>query len=225
MSVTVSAVSRVRWVIVALLAGVVVTAGCQMETGERLERSVVSAEWLAQQLEDSTVIPIHIGSEEGYAEEHIPGAWYLSTGDYAVRNDSASGLRNELPEPDVLREKLESIGVSDDSRIVVYADSRRPLFATRLLFTLDYLGVGDRSFLLDGGLPAWKAAGHAVTAAAPDSVRGSLSEQPVSELTVDADWIVARLGSPGQLIVDARSREQYLGDDETEARRGHQRSV
>ena len=47
---------------------------------------------------------------------------------------------------------------------------------TRVAFTLDYAGLGGRTMVLDGGLPAWKAAGKAVTAdlPAPASVTGTL---------------------------------------------------
>ena len=189
---------------------------------EQTLQSVVTAEWLAQRLNDSTVVPIHIGGEDKYAEEHIPGARYFGYAEFAVRVDSTSGLRNELPEPDVLRDKLESLGVSDDSKIVVYSDNPRPLFATRFLLTLDYLGLGDRAYLLDGGLPTWKAGGHPVTAETLVVQRGSLSEQPVRDLVVDAAWIIGNMGAPGHILVDARSHEQYSGsDEESDARQGH----
>jgi len=206
----------------SLLSALVVAAGCQPQIPEPALQSVVTAEWLAQHLDDSTVVPIHIGGEEKYAEEHIPGARYLSFAEFAIRHDSASGLRNELPEPDVMREKLESLGVSDDSKIVVYSDNPRPLFATRFLFTLEYMGLGDRAYLLDGGLLAWKAEGHPVTAEVLNVQRGTLSQLPERDLIVAADWIVERMGDPGHIVVDARPYDQYAGnEDETESRQGH----
>lgn len=205
-----------------LLSVLVVAAGCRQQTPAPTQQSVVTAEWLAQHLDDSTVVPIHIGSEEKYDEEHIPGARYLGFAEFAVRRDSASDLRNELPQPDVLRDKLEALGLSDDSQIVVYSDNERPLFATRFLFTLDYVGLGDRAYLLDGGLLTWKAQGHPVTSEVPTVRRGTLSQEPARNLVVDADWILQRIGSPGHIVVDARSHEQYAGsEEETESRQGH----
>jgi thiosulfate/3-mercaptopyruvate sulfurtransferase len=195
--------------------------GCQEQAADDLERSLVSVEWLAQRLDDVDQVLVHIGSEERYDEGHIPGARYLGLADFAVR-DSVAGLRNELPSPEMVRDKLEAIGVSDHTRIVVYADSERPLFATRFLFTLDLVGLGDNAVLLDGGLPAWQSSGHAVTSDVPEVERGTLSALSAAELVVDSDWIMDNMGTPGHLLVDARSYDQYIGgEEESEARQGH----
>ena len=204
------------------LLGTLALGGCQPDTPMNGPRSLVTVEWLSQNADDPTVVPIHVGSEDRFNEEHFPGARYLGYGEFMIRADSVTGLRNELAAPDVIRDKLESIGVSDDSKIVVYSDNERTLFATRFLFTLDYLGLGEQSFLLDGGLLAWKAAGHPVTGEQPEMVRGTLTARPVNELAVDAAWIAQRLDTPGYLLVDARPREQYVGDEEgSDTRQGH----
>jgi len=205
-----------------LLTTLVALAGCQPDTATGGPGSIVTVDWLSQNVADTTIVPIHVGSEAVFNEEHIPGARYLSFADFAVRNDSATGLRNELPPPDTMRQRLEALGISDDSKIVVYSDNERTLFATRLLFTLDYLGLGEQSFLLDGGLLAWKAAGNPVTADLPDTRPGTLSTKPVNELVVDAAWIAARMNTPGYVLVDARPHEQYAGaQEQTESRQGH----
>lgn len=205
-----------------LPATLVALAGCHTEAPTDRPGVIVTVEWLSQNAADSTIVPIHVGSEAVFSEEHIPGASYLSFAEFAVRNDSATGLRNELPPPYAMRRRLEALGVSDDSKIVVYSDNERTLFATRLLFTLDYLGLGKQSFLLDGGLVAWKAAGNPVTADLSDTRPGSLSAKPVNELVADADWIAARMNTTGYLLVDARPHEQYAGaQEQTESRQGH----
>ena len=62
---------------------------------------------------------------------------------------------NELPPVADLQALFESLGVGDDSRVVLYGDGGGVL-AARAYFTLDYLGHGDRTSLLDGGLEKWK---------------------------------------------------------------------
>ena len=52
---------------------------------------------------------------------------------------------------------LEAVGVSNGHRVVIYGN---PVGASRLFFTLDYLGLGDRAALLDGGLAKWRAEGR-----------------------------------------------------------------
>ena len=63
----------------------------------------------------------------------------------------------EMPEPDSLRARLETLGISDESRVIVYYGNDWVSPATRVVFTLDYAGLGDSSALLDGGMQAWKA--------------------------------------------------------------------
>lgn len=206
------------WFLLALVA----VSGCQPATQVDTPRSVVTVEWLVERTNDSSVVPIHIGSEDTFNEGHIPGARYLAFGDYVVRNDSVTGLRNQLPSPDVMRDKLEELGVSDDSKIVVYSDNARVLFATRLLFTLDYLGLREQSFLLDGGLIEWKAMGHPVTSESAEVLRGNLSPLPARDLAVDADWVAERIEAAGIVLFDARSNAQYAGEEEdVEYRLGH----
>ncbi len=60
----------------------------------------------------------------------------------------------ELLPPDQLKKNLEEIGIGDDSRVVYYAPDWDPM-ATRLFFTMDYLGHGNQAALLDGGLDQW----------------------------------------------------------------------
>ena len=199
----------------------VALAACEPQTAAT-GQFTVSTDWLAGHASDSTLALIHVGSENGYNEGHIPGARYAGFSDYVVRRDSGSGLRNELPSPEDLRGWLESLGVSDDSRIIVYSDTERVLFATRLLFTLDYLGLGDRASLLDGGLVAWKAEGRPLSSETPAVVSGSLTPEPVRDLVVDSDWVADRLNSSGYALIDARSHDQYSGETERDgARAGH----
>src|SRR5260221_53248 len=93
----------------------------------------------------------------------------------------------ELPAAEDLRAKLASFGISDDSRIVVYfgAEGVFPL-ATRIAYTLDYVGLGDRTSILNGGLPAWTRAGKAVTAETPTVTPGKLTARPAKNLVAEA---------------------------------------
>jgi thiosulfate/3-mercaptopyruvate sulfurtransferase len=127
-----------------------------------------------------------------------------------------------MPPASELRARLERLGVSDDSRIVVYYGSDWVSPSTRVIFTLDYLGLGDRTALLDGGMRAWKGAGHAVSAVAPPARAGRLRERPTGNTIVTADWVEAQIGQPGVAVVDARARVFYDGVREGEpGKKGH----
>ena len=115
---------------------------------------LVTTDWLAAHLKDPNVVVLHLTKErKQYDEGHIPGARWISFDQLMVKKD---GLSSELPPVDDLVKMFESLGISDDSRVVVYSTNWPPL-STRIYFTLDYLGLGDRAAVLDGGLEKWKA--------------------------------------------------------------------
>ena len=60
-----------------------------------------------------------------------------------------------MPTAEQLRSQLIKFGISDDSRIVVYQADDWFSPSTRVAFTLDYVGLGAHTVMLDGGLAAW----------------------------------------------------------------------
>ena len=183
---------------------------------------LVSPEWVAGQLEDPNLVLLHVGALEDYQAEHIPGAHHVSHEQMShPGSHSPEALILELPEPATFEATLEGFGVSDDSRIVVYWGSEWVTPTTRLVFTLDWAGLGDRTVLLEGGLAAWKAAGHGVTDDLPGPGAGELTLSPRPELVVQADWVQQNATAPGYGLVDGRARAFFDGVREDRGKAGH----
>ncbi|HYK91036.1 MAG TPA: sulfurtransferase [Acidobacteriota bacterium] len=170
---------------------------------------LVSPDWLGSHLNDRGLVLIHVGQREDYEAGHIAGAHLLTLRD--ISTPPGSGLRLELPPVDELKSTLQTIGISSGSRIVVYFVKDWVTPAARVYFTLDFLGLGDRTSILDGGLQAWQADGHPTTAAAATNERGSLTPQPRRSAVVDADWVSSNLNNRSVSIIDARLPEYYSG--------------
>ncbi len=85
-----------------------------------------------------------------YLERHIKGAAFF---DLDVVSDRSSLYPHMLPSPTIFAEAARALGVSGDSRIVVY-DSVGLFSAARLWWMFRYFGH-DAVYVLDGGLPAW----------------------------------------------------------------------
>ena len=167
---------------------------------------VVSTAWLAAHLTDPKVVLIEVTMDaKPTAEGHIPGARQLPYQDFTTKRD---GLSTEIPGVDSLKAKLESLGVADDSRVVVYA-LHAPM-ATRLLMTLDYLGHQKFSYL-DGGLAKWKAENRAITQETTVVARRTFTPRLHPEIVVSADWITGHLGKPGLSLIDTRTDGEYNG--------------
>jgi thiosulfate/3-mercaptopyruvate sulfurtransferase len=164
-----------------------------------------------------------VGDKDEYDASHIPGARFLRLQDLStpmVHDDKTLAL--ELPSADELRRRLERFGISDDSRIVIYWGNDWVSPSTRAWLTLQHVGLGGQTSILDGGLPAWKKAGGAVTADVPAARAGKLSARPTVPVTVDADFVKAHVRAPGHTIIDARNTIFYDGPpSEHEAKPGH----
>ena len=187
---------------------------------------LVSTAWLAEHLADPNLVLIHVGPKDEYAAAHLPGARLVSLRDISVSSMEEGGLMLQMPDAEDLRKKLETIGVSNDSRVVVYWGKEWTSPATRILFTLDYAGLGDRVSILDGGQPKWTKEGRAVTAAVPEPKTGKLGPLAIHPTIVDADFVEAHRGKPGFAVVDARDPEFYNGassggDEKRPHLRGH----
>ena len=172
---------------------------------------LIEVDWLASRIDDSNLVLLHVGDAEQYAEGHIPGARLVSLDDISNSEHSASGLMLEMPSAGDLRDRLQTLGISDDSRVVVYYGQDWVSPSTRVVFTLQYAGLGERSHLLDGGMSAWLRAGHALSQESAPKTRGTLSPLNIQDLLVDAEFVRDHRDTPGISVVDARAAAFYDG--------------
>ena len=172
---------------------------------------LVSPAWVAQHLKDPDLVLLHVGDKAEYETGHLPGARFVSLQEISVSDRSGQGLVMEMPPAETLRAKLSALGISDRSRIVVYFGKDWVSPAARLVFTLDYAGLGDRVSLLDGGQPAWVRDGQAVTATIPEVKAGTLKPLAIRPLIVTKEQVRDRAGKPGQALIDARNVAFYEG--------------
>jgi len=181
----------------------------------RLTRSdlVVTSDWLATQLKNPKLVLFHIGEKSEYDAGHIPGARFLQLQDISspmTRDTTALAL--EMLPTDQLRERLEQLGISDDSRIVVYFGNDWLSPSTRVLLTLQYAGLGAKASLLDGGMPEWKKGNRPITTDVPPPPKpGKLTARPTQPIVVDADFVKSHIHTTGYTIVDARNTIFYDG--------------
>ena len=170
---------------------------------------LVSTAWLAEHLDDSGLVVLHVAHRRSeYDAGHVPGARFL---EYERIAPEVDGIPVELPSPELLRRAFEDVGVGDGARVVLYGD---PMSAARAWATLDWMGLGDRAAVLDGGLAAWRAERRRVTRQAPPPpVRGTLTVHAQPERFVSASWVRERLDDARYALVDARPAREYTGAD------------
>ena len=181
---------------------------------------IVSADWLRLHLEDSSVVVIDCrfslmepaAGRRQYDLGHIQGAYYLDLNQDLSERVQAHGGRHPLPDVEIFSSKLRTMGINDDTWVVLY-DSARLSYASRAWWLLRYLGH-DRTLLVNGGWQAWTGMHYPITKELPQATSGNFSPVVQSDWTVDINDVKAAMNTSGSVLVDSRETVRYRGDRE-----------
>lgn len=211
-----------RWFFLAVLAAAQLAFGAPACGGHADPTTMlVTPAWVAQHLKDPRLVILQIGPDGSYEKGHIPGAQQIDLEDVALRM-GPTGLSTELPPMATLAETLERIGVSTDSRIVLYNDAQWFSPMTRVFLTLDAMGLGAHTSVMDGGSAAWLADGHSLTTEKSTAKSGKIETCPQNDVIADLDYLKSHLHHTGVAILDVRSAADHARSDATRrSRAGH----
>ncbi len=171
---------------------------------------IVSTDWVAERLDDPRLVLLQVGAREVYDVTHLPGARHVDRS--TLSTPHGNGLMLEMPSVTDLQQAFEAMGVSDDSRIILYWGEDWVTPTARVYLTLDYLGLGDRTSIMDGGMQAWIDAGGVITAEAPTVERGSFTPHVRDDVLADIEWVAAHADDSAVALLDARNTEFYTGE-------------
>lgn len=151
---------------------------------------------------------------QAHAAGHLPGAQYLHLDHDLSAPKTGSNGRHPLPDRQDLAARLAARGLRHGQQVAIY-DAQGGMYAARLWWLLRWLGH-DAVAVLDGGLPAWQAAGHALTteASAPRAPGDFHAQAPLAT-TADAHAVLVNLDTKARLVIDARAADRYRGENET----------
>jgi thiosulfate/3-mercaptopyruvate sulfurtransferase len=176
---------------------------------------VVTTAWVAQHLKDPDLVLLHVGDPAEYPAKHIAGARLVNfsgPGWAAPRTPGALAL--ELPSPEEFRATLAALGVSDNSRIVVYQAKKYFSPSTRAILTLNWAGLGANTVLMDGGLDVWEAEGRPTTGEMPAVKPGTLAPLKTLPIIASLEDVQKAQTAKGVKIIDARDKVFYDGTQE-----------
>lgn len=143
--------------------------------------------------------------KSAYPLGHIPGALPIMHEKY-----SHPKYFDRIASPLQLQDVLGGLGVSNDSCIVLYGNDG---LQARLYWAIKMYGY-DKVKILDGGLDKWKEAGYDITPAnsvrQPQTFEFDLARLKTESFLATLDEVEAAIGNPNYVIVDARSRDEYL---------------
>jgi thiosulfate/3-mercaptopyruvate sulfurtransferase len=175
--------------------------------------SLVSTSWLEAELGapdlrviDATAFLPGTGRDARAEHEaaHIPDAVYF---DIEEVSDRDSPFPHMLPPPHKFASRMQSLGLGDGNRFIVYDNS--PLHsAARVWWMLRIFGAHHVA-LLDGGLEKWKAEGRPLESGVQPRRHGHFTPLFDAGAVVDKAQVLALAGHD---IVDARPAGRFAGE-------------
>jgi thiosulfate/3-mercaptopyruvate sulfurtransferase len=176
----------------------------------------VSTEWLAARLGDANVVTVD-GSfylpalkrdaTAEYLAAHIPGAVQF---DIDAIADHSTNLPHMLPDAAAFADAVGKMGISEDMTIVVY-DGAGLGGAPRVWWTFRVFG-GQNVFVLDGGLPKWKAEGRPTEAGPVTRPAKPFKATLNAAMVANVEAVKAALADKSAQIVDARPADRFRGE-------------
>ena len=178
--------------------------------------ALVTTEWLAGELGasdlrvvDATYV-LDAGADPAadYEKAHIPGAVFMNLEEL---RDTDSDLPMMLPTAEKFASRMQSLGLGDGSRIVLYDNS--PLHTSaRAWWMLRTFGAHDVA-ILDGGFAKWQAEGRD-TASGKEQLRHRHFTVWADDKGVrDLAGMKANLDSGAEQVLDARSAARFTGEE------------
>jgi thiosulfate/3-mercaptopyruvate sulfurtransferase len=177
---------------------------------------LVSTAWLGErlggpdvQVVDATWFMPDEGrlGRDAYAGGHIPGAVYFDIDEIA---DHTTDLPHMLPSPETFAAASGTLGLRRDVTVVVY-DGQGVFSAPRVWWTLRTMGF-PQVFVLDGGLPKWRAEGRPIETMAPNPATTTLAPALEPSLVRDIEAVRTTLQRGEAQVVDARSGPRFRGE-------------
>jgi len=179
-------------------------------------RRLVSTDWLADRLgapatvvvDGSFYLPaLKRDAAAEYLAGHIPGAVRF---DIDAIADHANPLPHMLPSAEQFAREVGALGIAETDTIVVY-DGIGLGGAPRVWWTFRTFGAKN-VFILDGGLPKWKAEGRPLQAGAVERAPRKFDAKLNAALVADVANVQSALSRKTAQVIDARPANRFRGE-------------
>lgn len=186
--------------------------------------SVAEAKALIEN-QDAAKRPIVLDTRGGYKDYfrgHLPTAHHINF-DTLRGTDQAVPVQY-LPD-DITKALLVRAGVDKDRLHLVYATgdvlpNDEVLSTSMVVYALEKFGVKDIK-IVDGGFAEWKMQGFTPAHDYFGNPPGDLPKAANPGIAANITDVQAHAGKPGNLLIDARPINEFLGEDDVWLRKGH----
>ena len=149
-----------------------------------------------------------LNAEEEYKKKHIPGAVFFDINKVADPNNS---LPHMIPQKDLFSKMMQNLGLNNEDEIVIY-DNSPFLSSARAWFLFRYFGH-DKVSIMQGGLENWKNSGGNISQENVVIKKGNYTaKDEKKDLVVNLDQMIIATQNKEKIILDARSKQRFLGE-------------
>ena len=179
-------------------------------------QNLVTTDWLAARLgepeisivDGSFYLPAQKrNAKQEYLAGHIPGAVFF---DIDAIADHSTDLPHMLPGTTQFSKDAGALGIGKDDTIVVY-DGAGLGGAPRVWWTLRIFGA-KKVYILDGGLPKWKAEGRPLEKGATQRTPRKFESELNTGVVAGVDDVQMALLDRSAQVVDARPANRFRGE-------------
>lgn len=169
---------------------------------------------------DPNLVLLDAREKKEYKKLHIRNARSITWEELSQPNLPHKG--NLLPTPQLVS-ILESLGISNNSLVLVYGDPFQGWGEEgRIAWTLRSLGHKE-TYIVDGGFSSLKELGVETSKNPPRNIpRGKFIHTPHNAYTADLKKVRSGLNDPNVIFIDTREKREFIGGvPYGEARGGH----
>lgn len=180
-------------------------------------KGLVSTEWLFDHLDDPSIAVVDASwylpdmnrdPKAEFAQGHIPGAQFI---DLDEISDQTSSLPHTMPSATYFASEMSRRGLGSEHSIVCY-DGAGLFSAARFWWMCRAMGH-ETVAVLDGGLPKWSAENRSLTREIVSRPIANFVANPVGQMCIDTDDVLAHMAKPGAQIADARGNPRFAAHE------------
>ncbi len=165
---------------------------------------VVEPAWLESRLGDAGLRIVDMREAEPFRRAHVPSAVQLGL---TRLGTNVGGLDNVLLPPDDFAALMEELGISSESTVIAY-DDQWGLAAARLVWALHRYGHRTVA-VLNGGWDRWQEEGRPREDTLLVPERARFRAEPDDAVAATTDWLAARTGADGIVLLDTRTPGEF----------------
>lgn len=191
-------------------------------------QAIVSVHWLQEHMLDDNLIILNASLNKDktgqivYSDSYgIPNSIPFNISD--VFSDQTSAYPNMLTDVSTFEKEVSAFGINSTSTIVIY-DTKGIYSSPRAWWMFKLMGH-SHVYVLNGGLPAWKALNYPVTKRIHiKRERGDFIAKPNFNMVWNYNQVKENIKTNTHQIIDARSEDRFLGlrpEPRKQTRSGH----